>query len=179
MKLIVGLGNPGEKFRNTPHNIGFAVVDEFARENNFPGFKLKKKSKALISKKEGILLIKPLTFMNESGKSIKEILSQNRDQIEEIIVIHDDIDLPLGKIKIVKDRGSAGHKGVESIIKEVGRDNFVRIRVGVVPASGKPEKPEKFVLNKTEIPREIIKKAQEALKSLIKNGFERAASEFN
>jgi len=183
MILIIGLGNPGEKFNNTPHNIGFEVLDKFAIENNFPDFELQKKSEALISEgifgEEKIILVKPQTFMNESGKSVKKILEKIKDQASDIIVIHDDIDLPQGKIKIVKGRGSAGHKGVESIIKNIGNENLVRVRVGVIPVSGKPKNPENFVLQKTETLDEIIQKAANALDLLVKEGLDGAMNEYN
>lgn len=133
MLFIVGLGNPGEKYKNTRHNIGFRVIDEFREKNNFSEFRISQKFNAEISKGEiagqSVILAKPQTFMNNSGKAVKSLLRN-------LFVIHDDIDLPLGKIKIVKNRGSAGHKGVESIIKELGTKNFIRFRIGI-----SPEKP--------------------------------------
>jgi len=146
MIIIVGLGNPGKRYKNTRHNVGFQAVDEFARENNFPEFKLSKKSNSLISEKENIVLVKPQTFMNESGKAIKVLLKNTTRTV--LVVIHDDIDLPLGKIRISKNRGSAGHKGVESIIKEIGTKDFTRFRVGVSSKTGKPKNVEKYVLQK-------------------------------
>ncbi len=129
MTIIIGLGNPGKRYTNTPHNIGFEIIDKFAKENNFPEFKLSKKFNALVSESNNILLAKPQTFMNESGKSVKKICGGPSSA--DLIVVHDDIDLPLGKIRISKNRGSAGHKGVESIIKELGTKKFIRIRIGV------------------------------------------------
>ena len=129
MTIIIGLGNPGKRYTNTPHNIGFEIIDKFAKENNFPEFKLSKKSNALVSESNNIILAKPQTFMNESGKSVKKICGGRVSA--DLIVVHDDIDLPLSKIRISKDRGSAGHKGVKSIIKELGTKNFTRIRIGV------------------------------------------------
>ena len=120
MIIIVGLGNPGEQYKNTRHNVGFIAVDEFAKINNFPEFKLQKKSNTLVSEhtlgNEAVVLAKPQTFMNESGKSVKQLISNTEAKMADLVIIHDDIDLPIGKIKIIKDRGSAGHKGVESII---------------------------------------------------------------
>ena len=151
MIIIVGLGNPGKRYKNTRHNIGFQVVDEFAKENDFPEFRLSKKSNALVSEKENIVLVKPQTFMNESGKAVKALLKNTTRTV--LVVIHDDIDLPLGKIRISKNRGSAGHKGVESIIKEIGTKDFTRFRIGINPAfakasAGKPKNVEKYVLQK-------------------------------
>jgi PTH1 family peptidyl-tRNA hydrolase len=143
MVIIVGLGNPGKKYINTRHNIGFEIIDVFAKENNFPEFRLNKKFNALVSEKENILLVKPQTFMNESGISVKKLagvrppLNQRGSDprnLRNLYIIHDDIDLPLGKIRISKNRGSAGHKGVESIIKELSTKNFTRIRIGIHPS---------------------------------------------
>ena len=92
MIIIVGLGNPGEKFNNTRHNAGFMAVDFFAKKNDFPEFEFSKKDNALISKKETILLVKPQTFMNESGVSVKKIVSSFKFQASSFIVVHDDID---------------------------------------------------------------------------------------
>ncbi len=162
MIIIVGLGNPGEKYKNTRHNVGFQVVDEFARENNFPEFRLSKKSKSLISKNKGVTLVKPQTFMNQSGKAVKKFIG-------ELIVVHDDIDLPLGKIRISKNRGAAGHKGVESIIKEIGTKNFTRFRIGIQLKTGKPKNVEKYVLQKFDKQEEkIIKQVIQEITTEIK-----------
>jgi len=162
MIIIAGLGNPGRKYTNTRHNIGFQIIDEFARENNFPEFKMSKKFNALISEKENITLVKPQTFMNESGKAVKKMVG-------ELIVIHDDIDLPLGEIKISKNRGSAGHKGVQSIIKELSSKDFTRLRVGIQPRfqQGKPRNVERFVLQKFDKKEEMIIK--QAIKKSLAN----------
>ncbi|MFA5361557.1 MAG: aminoacyl-tRNA hydrolase, partial [archaeon] len=129
MIIIIGLGNPGEKFKDTRHNVGFMAIDKFAKENNFDDFKLEKKFEAEISKQGKILLAKPQTFMNNSGKTAKKIKSINKTST--FIILHDDVDLPIGKIKIVKERGSAGHKGVESVIKAIGNKGLIRIRIGI------------------------------------------------
>ncbi len=188
MKIIIGLGNPGEKFKNTPHNLGFLILDNFRGKNNFPDFKLSKKFNSLISEEvvdnEKIILIKPQTFMNESGRAVKKLIENWKLEIENLVVVHDDIDLPFGAIKIVKNRGSAGHKGIESIIKELGKEDFIRIRLGILPETGKPKNPEKFVLKKfgereKTIVAETIKKAVDAIEVLIKDGLEKAMNEYN
>lgn len=171
MKFIIGLGNPGKKYIKTRHNIGFRIVDQFAKENNFPQFKLSKKFNSLISEDKKTILAKPQTFMNNSGQAIKSLAVFYKSS--DFVVVHDDIDLPLGKIKIVKNRGSAGHKGVESIIKELGNKNFVRIRIGIQPQKGKPKTTEKFVLQKfnPEEENSIIKESIKALEGIIKEGY--------
>src|SRR3989344_9557063 len=138
MIIIMGLGNPGEKFKNTRHNVGFEALDFFAKKNNFPDFELSKKYDALISssfakasadkENENILLVKPQTFMNESGKTAKQLM---KNKEAELVIVHDDIDLPLGKLKIIQERGAAGHKGIESIIQNVGNEGLIRFRIGI------------------------------------------------
>jgi len=213
MILIVGLGNPGKKFQKTRHNLGFRVVDElrssphfataravdeFAKKNGFPDFEFNKNSSALISKKtfgkEKIILVKPQTFMNNSGQSVKLLLEKlNNSAMAELMslskklfVVHDDIDLLLGKMRIVKNRGAGGHKGVESIIKELKSKNFIRFRIGIKPqrTENKEQKTEKFVLEKfnkeeEKTVREVIKKTAKAIEFFLKEGLEKTMNKFN
>ncbi len=201
MIIIVGLGNPGKKYEKTRHNLGFRIVDQFQRENNFPKFEFKKEFCSLISEgkfnNEKIILAKPQTFINLSGKAIKFlILSHSLKKLTinamasivrylgNLWVVHDDIDLPLGKIRISIGRGSAGHKGVESIIKELKTKNFIRFRVGIHSKTGKPKNVESFVLqkfNKEEkrIVKEVIEKTVRAIEVVIKEGLEKAMSRYN
>ena len=146
MILIVGLGNPKEQYRYTYHNLGFEVVNAFLKDNDFPKLRELKKCNSLISEKENIVLAKPLTFMNDSGMSVKCLMKRYNPQT--LIVIHDEIDLSTNQIRIANNRGSAGHKGVRSIIAELGTQDFTRIRIGIQPESGKPENIEDFVLKK-------------------------------
>jgi PTH1 family peptidyl-tRNA hydrolase len=184
--IIIGLGNPGEQYKNTRHNIGFMAVDAFAEKNNFPEFKLEKKVNALVSEKENIILVKPQTFMNESGKAVKKIIENAK--VSDLIVIHDDIDLPLGKIKIIKERGSAGHKGVESIIKNIGNENLIRIRIGIKSeqsyGSDCRTKAESIVLKnfskeEQKTVDETIGKVINALNLFVKKGLDKTMNEFN
>lgn len=193
MIIIVGLGNPGEKFKNTRHNVGFMAVDKFAEKNNFPEFKLQKKSNALISEEtvgdEKIILVKPQTFMNESGKAVKKITTNYSLQTTNLIIIHDDIDLPVGKIKIVKERGSAGQKGVESIIKTIGNDGLIRFRIGTRPpkfsegnfarVAAKDVVLKNFSAEEQKTIDEALKKTAEALDVLIASGLEKAMNQYN
>ncbi|MEK7664804.1 MAG: aminoacyl-tRNA hydrolase [Patescibacteria group bacterium] len=193
MIIIIGLGNPGEKFKNTRHNAGFMVLDSFAKENDFPEFKIQKKYNALVSEniinEQKILLAKPQTFMNESGKTAKKILKNNKSETDNLIVVHDDIDLPVGKIKIVKERGSAGHKGVESIIKNIGNNGLIRFRLGINqkqyhrPIGGTKKAKEvvleKFSKDEQKIIDQAIQKTASALNFIIKNGLEKAMNEYN
>ena len=186
MFLIAGLGNPGKKYKNTRHNIGFEILDKFQKENNFPKFKLSKKFNYLVSKEKisnkEIILTKPQSFMNKSGQAVKAIL--NFQFLNNLIVVHDDIDLPLGKIRISKASGSAGHKGVESIIKELKTKNFIRLRIGIQPQKGKPKNPETFVLdkfgkNEEKILKKVIKIGSQALKTICAQDPEKAMNQFN
>lgn len=190
MKIIVGLGNPGQKFEKTRHNIGFLVIDNFAGKNNFPEFNFSKKFNALISENdldgERVTLVKPQTFMNSSGVAVKKIVSNIKTTRPVLVVIHDDIDLPVGIIRIVKNRGPAGHKGVNSIIKEVGTKNFIRLRIGIRPAqSYRPNyRTEEFVLKKfgkeeEKIVKEVIEKSVKTIETFLKEGLEKAMNKFN
>jgi peptidyl-tRNA hydrolase, PTH1 family len=145
MYLIFGLGNPGKKYEKTRHNIGARIT------KNLESLNL-----------ENATLAKPETFMNESGKATKKFLKDRRLKADRLIVIHDDIDLPLGKIKVVKNRGSAGHKGVQSVIDELKTKDFWRVRVGICPAAGKPAGVDNFVI------RNFTKEEEKILEGVIK-----------
>lgn len=186
MIIIIGLGNPGEKYKNTRHNVGFMAVDEFAKKKDFPEFKLQKKSNAVVSEHilgdEAVVLAKPQTFMNESGKAVKQLLSNTEARMADLVIIHDDIDLPVGKIKIIKERGSAGHKGVESIIQNVRNDGLIRFRIGI--GSEAKQEAMKIVLEKfSELEQktinETIQKATDALDLFVKEGLEKTMNEYN
>lgn len=150
MILIIGLGNPEDQYSGTRHNIGFAIINQLAKENSFPDFKLQKKFQAEISEGtingEKTILAKPQAFMNNSGQAVKALVDYHKT--DNLFVIHDDIDLPLGEMKISRGRGSAGHKGVESIIQHLKTKDFTRVRIGICPKEGKPENVEKFVLER-------------------------------
>ncbi|MDI6602826.1 MAG: aminoacyl-tRNA hydrolase [Patescibacteria group bacterium] len=182
MFLVVGLGNPGKKYESTRHNLGFKVVDEIAATFQFSIFNFHSIFNAQISKGKingkKIILAKPQTFMNLSGKSVKPLINFYKITLPDLVVIHDDIDLSLGKIKIVKNRGAAGHKGVESIIKELKTKDFVRFRIGILPKTGKPKNPEKFVLEKfnkeeEKILKKVIKKTVEAIEMATRTEIEK------
>ena len=133
MLLIVGLGNPGKKYQGTRHNIGHMVIDAFPQE-------------------DGFIVKKTDAFMNESGKAVKGLIQKSKVKSQNLIVAHDDIDIPIGEFKIQKGRGAAGHKGVQSVIDALGTKDFWRVRIGICPPScregGKPKNIEKFVLQK-------------------------------
>jgi len=173
MKLIVGLGNPGEKYNETRHNAGFIVIDELSNKIGSNDWKIDMRFNANISQinlgSEKIILTKPQTFMNNSGIAVKSIADYYKISSEDILVIHDDIDLELGEIKIQKNRGSAGHNGVQSVIDNLKTKNFIRIRIGIKKINIEEKiETEKFVLQKfTEdekiILRKTIKKAADLI----------------
>jgi PTH1 family peptidyl-tRNA hydrolase len=189
MKIIVGLGNPGKKFKQTRHNLGFMVLDKFARKNKFPKFKMKKAFLAKISEKkigkEKIILVKPQTFMNNSGKAVKLLIENWKLKIENLTVVHDDLDIPFGKIKISFGKSSGGHKGVQSIIDEIGTKSFVRFRIGIGMANNKTVNNikdfviQKFSKEEEKILKEVFEMVCLAIEMAIKEGVEKAMSEFN
>jgi len=190
MILIVGLGNPGKKFEKTRHNIGRLVASNWQQVTKFPNFELKKKFKALISQGDfagkKIILALPETFMNSSGKSVKSLTTYYKILTNKLWLIHDDIDIPLGEMKISIGRGTAGHKGVQSIIDELGSKDFVRFRIGISSQriETRKEKLEDFVLKKftkseEKIIKEVVKKTIGAIEFSLKEGFEKAMQEFN
>lgn len=178
MKIIVGLGNIGKEYEKTRHNCGFMVLDEFAKTFDELEWKEEPKFKALIAKTEyegeKLLLVKPTTFMNLSGESVSKILSFYKEPVDNLIVISDDIDLPLGKIR-VREKGSAGtHNGLKSIIEALsGSERFKRIRVGIESRTEENKKKQDltgFVLGKftkEELPKlhSAIKESIETLKN--------------
>ena len=173
MKLIVGLGNPGERYKQTRHNVGFMVLDKLIKQSTVEGWDKKFDSfftKIIIAQKSMILL-KPLTFMNVSGHAVQKVKNFYGIDPNNIVIIHDDIDLELGKIKLKKGGGDGGHNGLKSIIKLIGSE-FNRIRIGI----GRPEKisVSSYVLNnfrEEEVPllKKIILKSCEGINLLIVN----------
>jgi PTH1 family peptidyl-tRNA hydrolase len=160
MNLIVGLGNPGEKYNKTRHNIGFVVVDTLALKNNLT-WQESKKFKALMAEGANFILVKPQTYMNKSGEAVMKILNyykllprtifglkKNSDLSDNLIVIHDELDLPLGKYKLSVNSSSAGHNGVQSIIDYLKTQNFKRLRIGISSQLRNKIPAENFVLQK-------------------------------
>jgi PTH1 family peptidyl-tRNA hydrolase len=133
MQLIIGLGNPGGEYKDTRHNIGFMVVEKLAKElgKETAVWEEKEKFKSAIAKAGDVLLVKPIIFMNNSGLAVASIVNFYKLMPSDVWVVHDDIDLPLGKIRIRTGGGSAGHNGIDSIIKELKSDAFVRFRMGI------------------------------------------------
>jgi len=154
MNLVVGLGNPEKKYQKTRHNIGFIVIDRlFASESGeFEKFKASKKIKAEVAKgkyvEEEVILAKPQTFMNKSGEAVAKLVKYYKADLHNLVVIHDDIDLPLGKIRISQTASSAGQKGVQDIIDKLGSNEFIRLRIGIKSDLQGQIPTEDFVLQK-------------------------------
>lgn len=196
MKLIVGLGNPGDKYTHTRHNAGFFVIEKLAREIQAgqPDWKMAEKHDALIAKAGGVLLAKPTTYMNASGSVVRRLLSYYKLTNDDLWVIHDDMDIPLGKVRIRKKGSAAGHHGVESIIRELGTDIFVRFRLGVGRESEATKRiPDKnlhrrfvisFVLSRftrkeAGLLKHLVKYGTEAARVALSDGIDRAMNRFN
>ncbi|MBO8164875.1 MAG: aminoacyl-tRNA hydrolase [Brevibacillus sp.] len=141
MKVIIGLGNPGKKYEETRHNIGFMTIDKISDKWSIPV--QQNKFRALVGDgrihNERVLLVKPLTYMNLSGESVGELLSFYKLSAEDILVIYDDLDLPVGKIRLRVKGSAGGHNGIKSIIQHVGTQEFKRIKIGI----GRPEAKER------------------------------------
>ncbi len=193
--IIVGLGNPGQEYESTRHNTGRICVDAFAKKNEFNDFAFDKKVKGLVADgkigKNKVTLLEPETFMNNSGNAVKYFVKTKKDALG-LVVVHDDLDLPLGRFKISFNKTSGGHRGVESIIKAVKTTEFVRVRVGIskATASGKIKKPTgekdvldfiigKFTKNDFEEMKKVAKDVSDALKMIIEEGKDKAMGEFN
>ena len=183
MWLITGLGNPGSRYEKTRHNAGFLALEEFLRSQKL---EFKDKEDYKISKgslgDEKIILLEPLTFMNRSGAAVRKIMQKSNIPPENLIVVHDDLDLETGRLKIRKKGSSGGHKGIESIIQNIGTREFIRVKIGIGRDPFVPT--EKYVLSrfrKDEMPviKETIAKAAESVHSIIIEGVERAMNRFN
>jgi peptidyl-tRNA hydrolase, PTH1 family len=206
MFYVVGLGNPGEEYENSRHNTGRMAVLKLFKDLDLEEFEFNKKANALVTVgkvgKEKATLVLPETFMNKSGNAISYFLKpktgKNKSQ-ENLVVVHDDIDLPIGTLKISYNKGTGGHRGLDSVAKAVKTLEFVRIRVGISPvgAKGRAKKPGvnlppkkageavidfilgKFKLKEMEIMKKTFNKASEAIQTLISEGCDKAMNLFN
>lgn len=188
MKLIVGLGNPGNKYSETWHNLGFSAVDELRELLDLRMFKKSTKFQADISEgtygEEKIILAKPLTFMNNSGDCVQAISSFYKIKPTDLIVIHDDIDLALGKMRLAIDSSAGGHNGIKSIIEKLGSKNFNRIKIGIKTAQLELMDAADYVLIKPAKEdryqaKEQITNAAEASKDILDMGLSSAMNKWN
>lgn len=215
MWFLVGLGNPGKEYENTRHNTGRIVLETFRKINDFPEWKFDKKLNALVSRgsvspssskvrsQQLTVLLKPQTFMNKSGDALRGLI-KSKKAAEQLAVIHDDLDIPFGKFKLSFNKSAGGHRGVESVIRALKTQAFVRVRVGICPHSSFPKggvrrpadggfklkKPqgdaavEKFILgnytsDQLATLKKLAKRIAEGLTVLITEGREKAMSLYN
>lgn len=183
--LVVGLGNPGTQYENTRHNVGFRVVDELASRWKIDSFQ--KKFKGLVTETSvsgsKVLLLKPQTFMNLSGDSVREVIHFYKIPLENsLIVISDDLDLPTGNIRIRTSGGSGGHNGLKSISEALSTEGFARVRLGIGRSMNIPT--ENYVLmpipqNEKEIYQTAISTAADAVEVFVKEGIQKAMNTYN
>ncbi len=169
IRLVVGLGNPGKEYENTRHNVGFMVIDELVRRLKLKNYKEEALSHVYRTKIAGreVLLAKPQTYMNNSGLAVVNLLEDYSIRPEEMLVIYDDLDLPLGMTRLRLEGSSGGHRGVESIIKNIKTERFPRLKIGI----GRPKNKKdvvKYVLSpfskeEEELARAVIKKSAECV----------------
>jgi PTH1 family peptidyl-tRNA hydrolase len=186
VKLIVGLGNPGIEYQFTPHNLGFLTIDRIAGEH---GIEIRNRQcRALTARAEiagqPVVLAKPETYMNLSGLSVRELVDEHQVDVKaDLIVIYDELDLPLGTIRIRQRGSSAGHNGMESILGALGTDEFLRIRLGIAP-DRKISDGVKYVLTpfrkaQDKVVDEILDTAAQAVEVILKEGPAAAMNRFN
>ncbi|CQR72841.1 Peptidyl-tRNA hydrolase [Sporomusa ovata DSM 2662] len=184
MKIIVGLGNPGQEYSATRHNTGFMAIDKLAGRWAVTAWR--ERYNAAVAEYRGeetVLLVKPQTFMNLSGRAIVPLAAFYKVPYEDIIVIYDDLDLPAGRLRLRLKGGSGGHRGIESLLFESGKDDFARIRIGI----GRP--PEgwetanyvlgRFSPEEASAMNQAISQAADAVECIIKEGFNKAMNKFN
>ena len=181
MKVLVGLGNPGRKYSNTKHNFGFWIIDSFLTKSSLtlqPG-----KGDYHYVKTNDYYLVKPMSYMNNSGIALSKFISYYKIKIDDLLIIYDDIDLSLGVIKYKQNGGSGGHKGIESIIYQLNDDSFNRLRLGIA-TDEKMRPSEKYVLSpfqkiyNNEIER-IIDYVYESINYYLKGSVEETMNKFN
>lgn len=185
MKIIVGLGNPGLKYRNTRHNIGFRVVDLLRKK-----YKIKKvithqyyRGWEIEIKNCPVVIVKPKTFMNESGYAVKKVFERFNGHPKDYLIVHDDLDIPTGSIKIIAGKGPGGHNGVASVINELGTRDFIRVRIGI----GREALGDSYVdyVLSPFLPEEMplieraVERACAAIEEVIRGGIEKAMSLYN
>jgi len=189
MKLIVGLGNPGRGYAHNRHNIGFTCLNHFARSHGITFDKKQAQARTGSGEVAGnrIIIAKPQTYMNLSGQSVSLLVKKFNIDLDNLVVIHDDLDLPLGRIRIRQGSSSGGHKGIASIISHLGSQDFLRIRIGI----GRPSITEisegdivayvlsDFTPEEEQVISQLIPKVSEAILSLLTEGLTTAMNKYN
>jgi len=188
MRLILGLGNPGEEYRDTRHNVGFRVVEELARRWEVPAAGLE--CNALVGLRPGedpVLLARPQTYMNRSGWSARCFAERHGLDPAAVLVIYDEVNLPLGKLRLRRGGSPAGHRGLESVIENLRTAEIPRLRLGVAPEEGKPAGGEElvdfvlspFAAEEREAVEEMIRRAADACEAWVREGIDAAMGRFN
>ena len=184
MKIVVGLGNPGEQYEKTRHNVGWQVLDEIADRAGWSGRGRNRDAASVVQGRFrglDVLLAKPLTFMNESGLAVRKLLARERAPLGELLVVVDDFALPFGKLRFREGGGPGGHNGLGSIIEELGTEGFSRLRVGI----GSPDRGfADHVLSRFDVEEaarlpELIDAAADAVEAWARDGTNKAANRFN
>lgn len=184
MKIVVGLGNPGRDYSATRHNVGFMAVDRLAGRWRVDGWR--ERFDALVGEYRGdetVLLVKPLTYMNLSGRAVAALVNWYKLTAAELIVIYDDLDLPAGRLRLRAAGGAGGHRGIESILYELGSDAFARVRIGI----GRPPQYMesaayvlgRFTREEEPLMAEAIDRAAAAVEAILKGGLAKAANEYS
>ena len=186
MHLIVGLGNPGEKYKNNRHNAGFMLVDLLAQRTGARFGRGARKSLACRTSIEGrpTILAKPQTYMNLSGEAVRELLVHFPSDLSRLLILYDEAALPLGVIRIRRSGSAGGHNGMKSVIQAVGGGDFPRLRLGISPGEGLPDNVKKFVLtdfrkSEREALEEMLERAADAVSTILTEGVDRAMALYN
>lgn len=185
MWAVVGLGNPGKRYKNTRHNVGFALIDRIAEEW---GIRLKKRKRLFKSAqvqrgKKFFLLVKPWTYMNQSGLAVKAVVQRTGVMLDQLVVVYDDLDIPLGEIRVRREGGPGSHKGMISIIREIGDTRFPRVRIGIGPLPPNTEATDYVLsrfdnMSKPALSKGLCK-AEEAVMMILDREIAEAMNRFN
>ncbi len=183
MKVIVGLGNPGPRYKDTRHNVGFQTLEELARRH--PVQRQESRFDAIIAhlqvKQEKVFLLKPLTYMNLSGKAVRALIAYYKIDLKDIIVIYDDMDLPVGNVRVRSAGGTGGHRGMSSLVESLGTREFARIRIGI----GRPPHEAidwvlgRFSPEERPLINNAVARAADAVEAWMVHGIEKAMNEYN
>lgn len=184
-RLVVGLGNPGEEYAGTRHNVGYQVANRLARRMRAE-FKTKAADARIAEGTLGttrVAVARPGTFMNDSGHSVRRLLQRYRLDPKDLLVVYDDIDLPLGRIRIRPGGGPGTHNGMRSVVAEIGSESFPRVRLGIHPAGARGDLVDHvlspFADGEKEQAEQMVTRAAEAIEVLVRDGIERAMERFN
>ncbi len=188
MKLVIGLGNPGAQYEKTRHNVGFMAVDQLAKVFNFSEFKKIDRFKSLVSEgeigNEKALLVKPLTFMNLSGQAIQAVVGYYKIELKDVLVLYDDVEIPLGKIRLRPTGSAAGQKGIASIMQELASMEVPRIRLGIKPERSFPGELSDYVLGNFTVDEqiqvsEVLENLPAVLELIFREGMEAGMNRYN